>query len=294
MNKTIKLSVCNETSELESAILGIGLDRGAPRDINPMMRMHLEKNTYPVTERICNEIDELEAVLQQNGVHVVRPKNVSEIEQIFVRDIGFVIEDYFFISNMRHATRLEELKGISFLFDSFKPDKLIHIPKDITIEGGDVVLWNDFIFLGIGDRTTKRGAAFLQQFFPKKTIYTFDLVTDQNNSLTNVLHLDCTFQPIGKDEAIICMEGFKTEPLKLLELFPGEKLLKITLEQKVRMFPNVFSIAPHKVIIEKGFLELKIELSKRGYEVFLVDYKETSKLNGLFRCSILPLRRRES
>ena len=58
------------------------------------------------------------------------------------------------------------------------------------------------------------------------------------------------------------------------------------------MFPNIFSISPTKIAIEKGFTRLKDELLGRGYEVFEVDYSETSKLGGLLRCSTLPLKRK--
>ena len=66
-NKTnMELFVTNETSELESVILGIGIDRGKPRGINPMMRKHLSNNTFPTEDNICAEIKTFEDVLKQH------------------------------------------------------------------------------------------------------------------------------------------------------------------------------------------------------------------------------------
>ena len=288
----MNIFVSNETSELESVILGIGIDRGKPRSISPITREHIANNTYPTEDSICAEIKTFEDVLIKNGVQVLRPSNLPKIEQTFTRDIGFVIEDYFFISNMKRQVRVTELGGIKGVLDKIDKSKVIKIPNGITIEGGDVILWNDFIFIGIGDRTTASAIRYIQNIFPSKSVLGFDIVVDQESADNNILHLDCTFQPIGKDEAIIYHKGFKNGPQKILDLFPKDNLFEVTLEEKNQMFPNVFSISPSKVVIEKGFERLKFGLIERGFEVFEVDYSETSKLGGLLRCSTLPLERK--
>lgn len=290
------LLITNETSELESVILGIAreMGRAKAKEINPTMRKHIEEKTYPVAGDINEEIKTFENVLIENGVSVHRPSNIPNKGQVFARDIGFVIEDYFFKSNMRHESRLVEINGLNHILNGIDENKIISIPKEITIEGGNVILWNDFIFLGIGDRTTKNAIGFLQNFFPSKTILSFDLVADQSSADKDILHLDCAFQPIGKDEAIIYYDGFKKYPNELLDLFPKDKLFEISLSEKNRMFPNIFSISPSKIVVEKGFERLKNGLSERGYEILEVDYSETSKLGGLLRCSTLPLKRKSS
>lgn len=288
----MELFLQNETSELESVVLGIGIDRGQPRLINPTMRKHAQNHTSPSEETIQTEIQTFEEVLIQNGVHVLRPQNLRQTEQIFTRDIGFVIEDNFFISNMKHPVRASEIDGLQYFLDTIPHDKIVEIPPEITMEGGDVILWNDFIFLGIGDRTNEGAISFLQKRFPQKTVLGFPIVVDQACADKNILHLDCTFQPIGQEDAIIYLKGFQSPPSELLDLFPKDKLMEVSLEEKNQMFPNVFSISPRKVAIEKGFVRLKDTLIERGYEIFEVEYAETSKLGGLLRCSTLPLRRK--
>ena len=108
----MEIFVTNETSELESVILGIGIDRGAPTGINPMSRKHLSNKTFPTEQNICHEVNKFENILIQNGVQIHRPSNLPETEQIFTRDIGFVIDNYFFISNMHHSTRSTELNEV--------------------------------------------------------------------------------------------------------------------------------------------------------------------------------------
>ena len=62
----MKLNIKNETSPLEAMILGIGVDRGKPVCINPVMRMHFVNNNFPNTEDICEEISEFETVLKKS------------------------------------------------------------------------------------------------------------------------------------------------------------------------------------------------------------------------------------
>ncbi len=289
----MNLYVNNETAPLEAVVLGIGTDRGTPRAINPTIRQHLQNNTYPTTKEICREIKDFEMALRVNGVEVYRPENLDGVEQIFTRDIGFVIEDKFMVSKMKHKERKEEFAGLHKILEQVNKDNIIRFPDDVLVEGGDVIVWNDYIFIGITARTNKEGVAFLQEQFPNKKVIGFPLTVDQDNAAKHILHLDCAFQPIGTDEAIIYLDGFKNSPTELLELFPEKKRIHVNMEQKIKMFPNVFSISPSKIVIEKGFVELRDELLKRNFEVYEVNYKETSKLGGLLRCSTLPLRRRK-
>ena len=62
-------------------------------------------------------------------------------------------------------------------------------------------------------------------------------------------------------------------------------MIKVTMEEKQLMFPNVFSVAPNKVIIEKNFSRLRHELNTKGIETIEIKFQETSKLSGLLRCS---------
>jgi N-dimethylarginine dimethylaminohydrolase len=55
------------------------------------------------------------------------------------------------------------------------------------------------------------------------------------------------------------------------------------------MNANVFSISENVIVSEKGFTRLNAELRKRGFTVEEVPYAEVSKMEGLLRCSTMPL-----
>ncbi|HLO56025.1 MAG TPA: arginine deiminase-related protein [Saprospiraceae bacterium] len=141
----LNIEIHDETSQLESVILGIAESSGAERQSsnNPKSAFHRLKGTYPNEDDILLEIKSFEDALIANGVQVLRPTNIQDKNQIFTRDIGFVIDDSFIIANMKKENRKIETKGITHIISSFKT---LIPPDDAFIEGGDIVLWK-VIFL---------------------------------------------------------------------------------------------------------------------------------------------------
>jgi len=156
-----------------------------------------------------------------------------------------------------------------------------------------VLIHGKYIFVGMGERTNQAGVDFLkEQFEPDFEVHAFPLVVS-DSPMENILHLDCTFQPVGDKYAIFFEDGFAERPSFLIDLFGEENLIRVTAREMYDMFPNVFSIAPNTVVVDSDFKRLINELESRGLTVVPVEYREVSKLGGLLRCSTLPLRRKE-
>lgn len=289
-SKYLKLNVKNETDRLEAVVLGIGTDLGEESEINPTSKHHKEEGTYPTEEDIQHEISTFEKVLKAFGVEVYRPKNIEGLEQVFTRDIGFVIDNTYVVASMQEEVRQLELPGVRHITNKIDPQNIIHPPKNANVEGGDVILWNDHIFVGISARTNWEGYEFVKASFPHKQVHSIPLVVSEDRK-KNILHLDCTFQPIGTKEAIIYENGFAEYPQIIYDLFKEEDMIKVDQAQMNRMFPNIFSLSPKDIVVERSFKALIAALKERGYTVHEVDYTENSKLSGLLRCSTMPLRR---
>ena len=161
--------------------------------------------------------------------------------------------------------------------------------------------WGDYIFVGTytGDdysdyitaRTNKEAVQYLAELFPKKKVVSFELRKHNKDPKENALHLDCCFQPIGTDKAIIHKNGFlKEEEYEwLVTLFGKENVFEIDKDEMYNMNSNIFSIAPDVVISEKNFTRLNNWLRSHGITVEEVAYAEIAKQEGLLRCSTLPL-----
>ena len=302
----LKLQVNNESDRLHSVILGTATRNGpipqADEAYDPKSLEHILQGTYPQEADMVNELNAFENVLKRYAVQVYRPEIINDLNQIFTRDIGFVIEDKFIKSNIL-PDRAEEWNAIQYLIKEIPADKLITAPEDIHMEGGDVLLWNEHIFVGTykGDdyasfntaRTNMKGVEFIRDLFPNKEVKEFNLIKSMTNPRANALHLDCCFQPVGKDKAIVFPGGFiDQEDYQYLEdLFGLDNLFQITADEMYQMFSNVFSISPDVVVSEKQFTRLNNWLREQGFTVEEIPYHEIGKQEGLLRCSTLPLMR---
>ena len=300
----LQLNVKNETSRLRAVVLGSAVDNGptptAEEAYDPKSLEHILAGTYPVEEDMVNEMEAFNMVFQKYDVKVYRPERIENYNQIFTRDIGFVIDDVFIKANIL-PDRERELDAIQYVIDQMDPNKVVRPPDDVHIEGGDVMLWNDYIFIGtykgsdykdyITARTNMAGVNYIKELFPHKIVKEFDLVKSKMEARDNALHLDCCFQPIGDNKGIIYKSGFREEAdyRYLLKLFGKENLFHITREEMYHMNSNVFSIAPDVVVSEKNFTRLNTWLREKGFTVEGIPYAEIAKQEGLLRCSTLPL-----
>jgi N-dimethylarginine dimethylaminohydrolase len=300
----LQLNVKNETAQLKAVVLGTAIDNGPTPTIeeayDPKSLEHIAAGTYPIEQDMVNEMEAFNQVFLKYDVKVFRPEMIKNYNQIFTRDIGFVIDNVFIKANILPERELE-LNAIQYVIDQIDPSKVVRPPEEVHIEGGDVMLWNDYIFIGTYKgsdykeyktaRTNKEGVAYIRNLFPNKIIKEFDLVKSKIEARDNALHLDCCFQPVGKDKGIIYKSGFREEAdyMFLIKLFGKENLFHITRDEMYHMNSNVFSIAENVVVSEKNFTRLNNWLRENNFIVEEIPYAEIAKQEGLLRCSTLPL-----
>lgn len=300
----LQLNVKNESSRLRAVVLGTAINNGPTPSIveayDPKSLEHIIAGTYPVEDDMILEMDTFNKVFQKYDVTVFRPEIIENCNQIFTRDIGFVIDDVFIKANIL-PDRENELDAINYIMDMIDPQKVVRPPEEVHIEGGDVMLWNDYIFIGtykgadykdyITARTNMHGVEYIKKLFPHKIVKEFNLSKSRTEARDNALHLDCCFQPVGENKAIIHKEGFLDleDYQYLVDLFGIENLFHITKEEMYHMFSNVFSIDKNIVVSEKNFTRLNNWLRENNFIVEEIPYAEISKQEGLLRCSTLPL-----
>lgn len=303
----LKININNETSELVSVILGSANSNGPTPSIkdcyDPKSIEHILNGTYPIEQDMINELRSFENILVKYGVKVYRPNQINNYNQIFTRDISFVIDDKIVLSNMIDSRSLE-LSAVKHILSEIPSENIIKLSSDCHVEGGDVILFNNYIFIGIytGEdypdyitaRTNLNAANEIKKNFPNKIIKTFELRKSNSSPKDNALHLDCCFQPIGKDKAIIYPGGFliKDEYDWLVNFFGKENIFETTKEEMYNMNCNVFSISENVIVSENNFSRLNQWLISKGFVVEKIKYSEIAKQEGLLRCSTMPLKRK--
>jgi len=299
------LNVKNETDSLKTVVLGLPYSIGKTPSIEETYDAKsyesVLNNYYPQESDIVSEMKSFEQVLKKYNVETLRPELKENCNQIFSRDVAFCIEDKLIISNMI-SDRAEELPPYSGIFSNISPNNIIKLPAKARIEGGDVVLYNDYIFIGTykesdfeqikTSRTNTYAVDCLKDLFPHKNIVPLELLKSDTNPREGVLHLDCTFMPVCNHKAIIYKGGFKhdSDYQFIGELFGKENLFEVSQEEMHDMNPNVFSLSPDIVVIEQNFKRLGAFLENEcNVTVEKIPYHEISKMGGLLRCSTMPL-----
>ena len=301
----MKLNINNETGRLKSVVLGqpvsMGADPTLEESYDAKSYHTIQHGVYPKEEDIIHEMTEFEKVLKKYDVEVIRPDIIKDYNQVFARDVAFVIEDKMILSNLI-PDRADEQEAYSKIFEQVEWRKIINLPDTAHIEGGDVIVWNDFLFIGTcfsedyrnfkTARTNEYAIEILKEYFPKKRIIDLELKKNDTVPYEGILHLDCTFNPVGKDKCIIYKDGFVDESdyRLILDIFGEENCFHVTKEEMFEMNPNIFSISPEVVVSDAAFTRMNRHLQDVwNIKVEEIPYREISKMGGLLRCSTMPL-----
>ncbi len=303
--KQIIPSVSNETDKLEVVVLGLPESLGGVPQLSDTYDAKsyeaITKGTFPSEQAVIKEMNALHETLVNNGVRVLRPNLLENYNQVFARDVAFTIDNTLFVSNLI-PDRAEETKAMQDIFDMIAPEHIEQLPERVHTEGGDILLYNDILFVGcyLRDdyptfktaRTNQYAIDFFKERFPNKTIVPLQLRKHDQDPRQSVLHLDCAFQPVGKGKALIYKEGFlEQNELGLVEeIFGKDNLFAVTGEEAYNMNTNIVSLSPNKLISDKSFVRLNEHLRTNWHiAVDEVPYQEISKMGGLLRCSTMPL-----
>lgn len=299
------LNIQNETAPLKTVVLGqpysIGKQPSLEDTYDAKSYESVKNNAYPHEEDIANEMIAFENVLRKHNVEVLRPLILPNCNQVYARDVAFVIEDRIITSNII-PDRADEQEAYAPIYSQIAFNKIYNLPEKVHVEGGDIVLYNDIVFVGTYTdpdypsfktaRTNSYAIDFLRELFPSKTFVPLELEKNDTDPYAGILHLDCTFMPVGNGKAIIYKDGFRSakDYESLVDLFGRENIFEITRQEMYYMNTNVFSISPSVVVSEERFARLNRHMAEEwGITVESIPYYEISKMGGLLRCSTLPL-----
>ena len=302
----IKPLIKNEFGKLSHVILGTAEGFGGVPAIekayDPKSKEHILKGSYPSKKDVILELKSFKEVLEKYHVSVFSPETIDNENQVFTRDVGFVVGDVYFEANM-----LEERKGefpavVAILNElGIDESKRVKVDMPVRFEGGDIMPHNEVIFIGYEEepdfsefkvsRTNIHGVNFIKDKFPDNEVFSFELNKSDDDARLNALHLDCCFQPLGLGHCLIYEGGFKHKKDFdfLVEYMGAENCIEITQQEMYDMGTNVFSIQKNVVVSNSKQTRINNELRLRGYIVEEVVYNEISKMGGLFRCSTMPL-----
>ena len=165
------------------------------------------------------------------------------------------------------------LKSSNTLFQKLRANK---------IEGGDVIIDRNTVFVGISSRTSIEAVRELATKLPDHEI----IPVPFNEKY---LHLDCVFNILSPKIGLIFPEALDAQTIEMLS---GKyKLIEVSEEEQFTMGTNVLSIGDKKVFSLPQNTKVNKQIREHGFNVIEVEFSEIIKSGGSFRCCSMPVER---
>lgn len=288
----------NESDSLKQVIIGYPYNfrlkpDGSPKQheiINATQARYAGTAMDATAKRTIPEFHEFARIMKQQGIEVIDqspcPEDANVPDQLTPRDIGFVVDDTFYLVNMAKSSRKREWEGIKDIISRIPQDKIIKVPDDATIEGGDVIIDKGNVYVGISQRTNWHGFSFLQRQMQGSEFNVIPIELKSPSDGEDCLHLDCVFLPVGQGHALIYPNGIKDMPSSIKTDY---QLIPVSKQEQRDLATNVLAISPTTVISRDIATRVNAELQKAGLTVITIKFNEAPKTGGSFRCCTLPL-----
>ncbi|MCQ6274921.1 dimethylarginine dimethylaminohydrolase family protein [Bacillus sp. V3B] len=249
------------------------------RDVINETQKHFKDEGIHIA-RALKQHNELVNTLRNYDIEVILfPYHKKYPEQVFTRDIGFTLGETIFVSDMASDVR----KGEEDVLKQWLEDEGISYYNIVgdQIEGGDVIIDQDTIYIGLSNRTNQDAINHLQEILHTQ----FDVITIDFQE--KFLHLDCVFNVVSPDIALIYPKALKKEDI---EQFKSRyELIEVSEEEQFTLGTNVLGIGNNRVLSLPVNKKVNEQLRKRNFEVIEVDITEIIKSGGSFRCCTLPI-----
>lgn len=246
--------------------------------INEVQKKYEDENIDKA--RAMKQHAEFEKLLKENGVEVITlPTSEKYPEQVFTRDIGFTIGNEVFIADLAANIRKgEEITLKEWLIAQDIP----YQSATDRMEGGDIIVDRDTIYIGISSRTSEEAVSKLEEKLPDHYIkrIPFD---------GRYLHLDCVFNLLSSGKALYFPAAFDQDTID--QLAASYELIEVAEDEQFSLGTNVLSIGNNKVFSLPQNKKVNKDLCAHGFEVIEVDFSEIIKSGGSFRCCSMPVER---
>ncbi len=258
--------------------------------------------------------------------HVLSLSRRLPISNIFYgRDQSAALADRIVLSSLHWDIRKPEVEIYrQALLEMGLGDVLIEIEQG-TIEGGDIILYGDTCYVGVGARTTlsavedlclqlgarlqERGIQLVAVVNERHVREALQMTAPTEEHM-RVMHLDMFWIPLGPDLVMAYgpevdarrVLGFSVknghvsvEPLggfREFLLARGLHILEVTTQEQHDYATNLLNLGNKRVIVSLSKNERVIaELQERGYHVFQAELKKLVGGYGAIHCLTAPLRR---
>jgi dimethylargininase len=185
----------------------------------------------------------------------------------FVEDACVVLRKRAVVTRPGAPSRLAEAEALAPVLAEHR--KLLRIEAPGTVDGGDVLLVGDDLFIGLSGRTTREGAEQLSAFARAEALRATFIEVGTG------LHLKSAVNALDEDTLLV------TEPFAGHEALRGYRHLVVPEGEEYAA--NCLAVND-AILVPEGYPQTMDLLARKGYDCRLVDVSEFGKADGGLTC----------
>ncbi|HEX6087444.1 MAG TPA: arginine deiminase family protein [Thermoanaerobaculia bacterium] len=240
----------------------IAITRGVARTIQNAELTYQERQRIDYETAAAQHRQYVE-VLESLGCTVIElPADDAYPDCVFIEDTAIVLDDVAVITRPGAESRRGETRAVAEALAQYR--RLVHIEAPATIDGGDVLVLDDRIYVGLSTRTNEEALAQLRSRTGREVIPV---------DVTGALHLKTAITRVSRDTLLVRGEWLDVSPFAGWTLLEAEE-------------PNALLVGD-VVIYPSAYPETAALLRSRGIDVRTVDASELAKAEGGVTCSCL-------
>lgn len=203
------------------------------------------------------------ALLESLGCTVVSlPADDAYPDSVFVEDTAIVLDDLAVITRPGAASRRGETRAVAGALAPYRP--LVRIEAPATVDGGDVLVLDDRIYVGLSTRTNEAAIGQLRRLTRREVIPV---------DVHGALHLKSAVTRVSRDALLVNRAWIDVAPFAGWTLIDAEE-------------PNALRVG-EVVVVPEAFPGTAEALRSRGIAVRTVAADELAKAEGGVTCCSL-------
>ena len=241
------------------------------RDVSPSIARaeltHLER--VPIDyERARAQHEQYRELLASLGCEVISlPADAAYPDCVFIEDTAVVLDDMAVITRPGAESRRGEITVVAEALARYRP--LVHIEAPATLDGGDVLVLRDCIYVGCSSRSNEAAMEQLRALTGREVIRV---------DVHGALHLKTAVTAVSDDTLLIQRDWVDAAPFAGFTLIDAEEPFGA----------NAVRIG-ETLIYPAAFTRTRAALEARGFDVRTVEADELAKAEGGVTCCSLLL-----
>ena len=236
--------------------------------------------------RLKKTLDILEKELKKLGIKVLKPKKYKINDMctaLWTRDTSFLMNNKVYLlphmlpikNKIKSAQRVKQIENEVKVIP-YKDEGIV-VPDNVNLDGGDILVDNDIIFVGKNERTDNSGVNYLSETFNDKTV-----IPIKHHSL----HLDCCFAVLPGNIVIYSTKYIKRLPSIISKKYMCFRIEDILIDSVETNLATNFLIVGDTIITadKKKFKKLYDFLEKLGFKIILIPFENIATMGGGIRC----------